>query len=169
MKLSVIYAQDANGAIGLAGAEPLPWNFSEDLQRFKELTQGKPIIMGNNTFESLPRVLPSRFHFVVTRKKRLIGLGKLDQVQFIGSVGEAVLAAEAMGAEEAFIIGGADIIRRGLDMADTVYRTIVKRVVVEGKTVKVPAPGEDAVWDEYERFLEVHVSDDLCFETWARM
>lgn len=170
MKISVIYAQDKSGAIGFAGPEPLPWHFSEDLKRFKELTAGKPIIMGSHTFESLPRLLPGRFHYVVTRKKGLARLGRLDSVQFMPSVGLAVEDCREVCEDEVFIIGGAEIIRRGLDMADTVYRTIVDVPALTGAAVvKVAQPGEDAVWDEFERVSEVKLDDvGLIFETWVR-
>lgn len=168
MKVSVIYAQDKRGAIGLAGPEPLPWHFPEDLKRFKELTVGKPIIMGSHTFESLPRLLPGRFHYVVTRKKGLARLGRLDSVQFMPSIGLAIEDCREVGEDEVFIIGGAEIIRRGLDMADTVYRTIVDVAELVGDVVKVAQPGEDAVWDEFELVDEVKLDTGLIFETWMR-
>lgn len=168
MKVSVIFAQDKNGAIGLAGPEPLPWHFPDDLKRFKELTVGKPIVMGSHTFESLPRLLPGRFHYVVTRKKGLVRLGRLDTVQFMPSVGLAVEDCREVGEEEVFIIGGAEIIRRGMDMADTIYRTIVDVDALVGNVVKVAQPGEDPIWEEFDRVTEVKLDTGLVFETWVR-
>ena len=62
----VIYARAANGVIGKDGA--LPWHLPADLRHFKQLTLGKPMIMGRKTFASLPGLLPGRRHIVLTRQ-----------------------------------------------------------------------------------------------------
>ena len=64
--LFAIYARAANGVIGRDGT--LPWHIPADLKRFKALTQGKPMIMGRKTFDSLPGLLPGRRHIVLTRR-----------------------------------------------------------------------------------------------------
>jgi dihydrofolate reductase len=65
MKLSIIVAMAQNHVIGAKNS--LPWYLPEDLKKFRELTTGHPILMGRKTFESLPRVLPGRDHYVITR------------------------------------------------------------------------------------------------------
>ena len=65
-KLTLIAAVAANGVIGRGGT--LPWRLSADLQRFKRLTLGKPVIMGRKTWESLGRPLPGRHNIVITRQ-----------------------------------------------------------------------------------------------------
>ncbi len=67
MSLSIIVAVAANGVIGKDNQ--LIWHLSDDLKWFKKCTMGKPIIMGRKTFESLPRLLPGRTHFVLSRRK----------------------------------------------------------------------------------------------------
>ncbi|MEO0440307.1 MAG: dihydrofolate reductase, partial [Pseudomonadota bacterium] len=63
----LIFARADNGVIGQDGG--LPWHLPEDLRRFKALTQGKPMIMGRKTFDSLPGLLPGRRHIVLTRDR----------------------------------------------------------------------------------------------------
>ena len=64
----MIIARAANGVIGREGK--LPWHIPADLRRFKQLTQGTPMIMGRKTFESLPGLLEGRRHIVLTRDKK---------------------------------------------------------------------------------------------------
>ena len=64
MSLSIIVARARNGVIGKDNQ--LIWHLSDDLKRFKTLTMGHPIVMGRKTFESLPKVLPGRVHYVLT-------------------------------------------------------------------------------------------------------
>ena len=64
MSLSIIVARAENGVIGRDNR--LIWHLSDDLKRFKSLTMGHAIIMGRKTFESLPKVLPGRVHYVLT-------------------------------------------------------------------------------------------------------
>ena len=66
MKISIIVAASANNVIGVGGG--LPWHLPEDLKRFKEVTMGKPMIMGRATYDSIGRALPGRTSIVVTRQ-----------------------------------------------------------------------------------------------------
>jgi dihydrofolate reductase len=63
--ITLVVARADNGVIGRDGK--LPWRLPADLQRFKALTMGRPMIMGRKTFESLPGLLPGRRHIVLTR------------------------------------------------------------------------------------------------------
>ena len=69
VSFDIIVATAKNGVIGIDGQ--LPWRLSTDLRRFKELTEGKPIIMGRRTWDSLKRPLSNRANIVVTRDDRL--------------------------------------------------------------------------------------------------
>src|SRR5688500_10809667 len=114
--LSIIVAIADNGVIGKTGAGLL-WHLRADLQRFKHLTTGHPIIMGRKTFDTLPRALPNRQNIVVTRDKDL----KVDGADVVYSLDEALeMVADA---EEAFVIGGADLIKQALPKADKIYLT----------------------------------------------
>ena len=79
-QLFLVYARAANGTIGKDGG--LPWHIPADLKHFKEVTMGKPMIMGRKTFESLPGILPGRRHIVLTRRDSFEaeGAGILFQV-----------------------------------------------------------------------------------------
>lgn len=118
MSLSIIVARARNGVIGKDNQ--LIWHLSDDLKRFKALTMGHPIIMGRKTFESLPKVLPGRVHYVLT--------GNLDYkapegVLLFHDVKE-LLAALPSG--ENFVLGGEHMYRELLPYADTMYITEIE-------------------------------------------
>ncbi len=72
-RLSMIAAMASNRAIGIDNK--LPWRLPADLQHFKSLTMGKPMIMGRKTWESLPGLLPGRPHIVITRDQNYVAEG----------------------------------------------------------------------------------------------
>ncbi|MGH8503327.1 MAG: dihydrofolate reductase [Gammaproteobacteria bacterium] len=125
MRISLIVAMTPDRVIGRGGG--LPWHLPADLKRFKALTMGKPIIMGRRTFESLGGILPGRRHIVISRNLDY----KLSGADVVTSF-DAALAAAA-GAEEAFVIGGAEIFRRALPRADRMYLTLID-AQIEGDT-----------------------------------
>ncbi|MDG9670722.1 dihydrofolate reductase [Hahella sp. CR1] len=121
--LSIVVARAENGAIGVENT--LPWRLSNDLQYFKRVTMGKPIIMGRKTFDSIGRPLPGRTNIVVTRNKDW----RHDGVSVAHSLEEAVSLAEREPVEEVMLIGGAELYRQGLAAAQRVYLTEVKTSV----------------------------------------
>lgn len=116
-RVSVVVAADEHGGIGRQGG--LPWHLPEDLKRFKALTMGKPIVMGRKTWDSIGRPLPGRRSLVVSRQPGLA----IDGVEVFDSL-EAALRAAA-DAPETCVIGGAEIYRQALPLADVVYLTRV--------------------------------------------
>ncbi|MNP89157.1 Dihydrofolate reductase [compost metagenome] len=127
MKISIIYAQHApTGAIGYAGQEAMPWHIPEDFKYFKDKTMGKPMVMGYNTFKSLPRLLPGRFHYVLTRSEELHAKAMENGVQFVSSIQQAADLAKKNGHEELMVIGGAEVIKAALPLANIVYRSKVE-------------------------------------------
>ncbi|MBX7494535.1 dihydrofolate reductase [Qipengyuania sp. 6B39] len=137
MGLFLIYARAANGCIGKDGA--LPWHLPADLKRFKALTmgpekQGRPMIMGRKTFESLPGLLPGRRHIVLTRRERWDSAG----AEVVRSVEEA-LAAAGVGEDggEVAVIGGAAIYDVFMEHADRVELTEI-HADFEGDTFMPP-------------------------------
>lgn len=98
----------------------LPWHLPADLQHFKGLTLGKPILMGRNTWESLPGVLPGRRHIVVTRNPDYQAPGG----EVVHSVEAALQAAE--GEPEIMIVGGSHFYSAMLPRADRLYLTLVE-------------------------------------------
>lgn len=95
----------------------LLWHLSEDLKRFKKLTMGHPVIMGRKTHESIGRVLPGRKNIVLTRRRDFQSPG----VYLCHDMDDALEQCE--GAEQAFVIGGADIYRLFLPCTDRIYVT----------------------------------------------
>lgn len=116
--LSLIAALASNRAIGKDNA--LLWHLPEDLRHFRETTRGKPVIMGRKTWESLPepfRPLPGRHNIVVSRDPAYQANG----ATLAGSLADAV--RQALDADEVFIIGGAQLYREALPLADRLYLT----------------------------------------------
>jgi dihydrofolate reductase len=126
MTLVLVVALGTNRAIGRAGA--LPWHISEDLKRFRALTMGKPIVMGRKTFQSIGRALPGRLNIVVSRRDPG-ALDLPDGVISAASLGEALeIARRHAGgpAGEVMVIGGGEIYREALPLADRLEVTLVE-------------------------------------------
>jgi len=111
MKISIIAAIGKNNEIGLNNQ--LLWKSESDLEHFKQLTLGKPIIMGRKTFESLPGILPGRPHYVVSSKPIYD-----NRVNRVHSIEDALLGTPS---DEVFIIGGASIYEQALPLADELH------------------------------------------------
>ncbi len=157
MRISLIVAMADNRVIGRRGA--IPWRISADMKYFKQTTMGKPIIMGRKTFDSLGKALPGRANFVVTRS----GNFTADGCEAAPDLAAALALANLSGAEEAMVIGGAEIYALALPQAERIYLTEIHGEV-EGDT-RFPAFDRDA-WAEVSRdFLprEDQASHDCSF------
>ena len=119
MSLSLIVAKAKNGVIGKDNQ--LIWHLSDDLKRFKALTMGHPIIMGRKTFESLPKVLPGRTHYVLTGNRNY----KVPEGVLLFHDAKELLAALPEG--ENFLIGGARMYEELLPYVDTLYITEIEK------------------------------------------
>ncbi len=120
MKISVIAAAGENGAIGAGGK--IPWDLPADLKHFREITAGHPVVMGRKTFESIGRPLPKRTNIVVTTDADY----RAEGCAVAHSLEEAFRLAEgAPGADECFVIGGAQIYTLALPAAQKIYLTKV--------------------------------------------
>lgn len=117
MVISLIAAMDRNRVIGKDNA--LPWRMPADLKRFRELTRGKPVIMGRKTHESIGRPLPERPNVVMTRDPKW----RAEGCVVVRSVDEALKAAG--NAPEIMIIGGAQIFKHFLPIANRMYLTLI--------------------------------------------
>lgn len=120
MLLSAIVAMSRDGLIGKGGA--LPWRLPRDLKRFREITWGKPILMGRKTWASLGRPLPGRCNIVLTRDPAFAAAG----AEVVHSPEEALERAGSTGTGEAVVIGGADIYAAFLDRCERIYLTVVE-------------------------------------------
>ena len=125
MIISLIAALASNRAIGKDNA--LLWHLPEDLRHFRETTRGKPVIMGRKTWESLPepfRPLPGRHNIVISRDPAYQANG----ATLAGSLADALRQAAAQtNAEEVFVIGGEQLYRQALPLADRLYLTEIEQ------------------------------------------
>ncbi|MCZ4298717.1 dihydrofolate reductase [Henriciella marina] len=124
VKLALIVARDRNGAIGKDGT--LPWSLPDDLQLFKQITLGKPIIMGRKTWESLPRKpLPGRQNIVLTRHWSYAACGARVYSNMNAAIAAARAMAQKADMDEIFVIGGQSLFERAMPLADRLYITDV--------------------------------------------
>lgn len=152
MKLSMIAARAENGVIG--DHNTLIWHLSDDLKRFKALTMGHPILMGRKTFESLPKVLPGRTHYVLTGNR---DYKAPEGVLLFHSVKELL---EALPEDECFVIGGEHMYREMLPYADTLYMTEIRKSY-EGDASFPPFDKEE--WQLVEQVAgEGDIPHDFC-------
>ncbi len=113
--LEMIAARAANGVIGNAG--DMPWHIPEDLKHFRTVTTGAAVIMGRKTFESIGRPLPKRLNIVITRQENYAASG----CTVVPNLAAALEAARA--SDRQIIIGGGEIYRQALSLADRLWIT----------------------------------------------
>ena len=119
----LIVAVAENGVIGANGA--MPWRLKSDLQRFKALTFGRPVVMGRKTFASIGRPLPGRTNIVVTRDRDFRSSGVVVANSAADAIAIATGDALRRFATEIAIIGGAEIYAQSMDRADRLEITEV--------------------------------------------
>lgn len=117
--VSIIAAVGRNNVIGLKNT--LPWNLPADMEHFKQLTKGKPIIMGQKTFESIGKPLIGRTNIVLTLDKNFTPSG----CQIAYSIKEALDIVK--NSKEVMICGGESIYRQFLPLADRIYLTLIEK------------------------------------------
>jgi len=165
LRISLIVARADNGVIGVDGK--LPWHIPADLQHFKRLTVGKPIIMGRKTYDSIGKPLPRRTNIVVTRAIDWRADGVEVAADLDTAFAMAFEDAHRTGAEEVMVIGGGTLYTQSLARADRIYLTQVHRAYEGDATFDfAPAPP----WRETAR--EDHAADGeqpaFSFVTWER-
>jgi dihydrofolate reductase len=180
MNLCLLVAAARNGVIG--DGQTMPWHLPADLRYFRQLTTGHVVIMGRKTFDSIGKPLPNRSNIVITRNAHW----QVEGVHRAGSLQQALeLAAELAGqaAQQpnetaqhhappdsetpVFVIGGGEIYRQALPLADRIYLTRVQ-TEAEG-SVYFPDPGPE--WNLISR--DCHEADErhpfaYCFEVYDR-
>jgi dihydrofolate reductase len=145
-EIILVVARADNGVIGANG--DMPWHIPADLRHFKQLTKGRPMIMGRKTFDSLPGLLEGRRHIVITRDTDW----EEDGAEVVHSAAEALKRANG---PHVCVIGGAEIYRLFLDQADKIELTEV-HASPDGDTLLdafVPA-----IWLETQR--EDHAAEN---------
>jgi dihydrofolate reductase len=134
----------------------LPWRLSTDMAHFRALTQGKPVIMGRKTWDSLPRKpLPGRTNIVLSRDGAFEPKGAIRCEDFSEAVQIAREQAADDSAEEVCVIGGAGLLALALPRARRIYLTEVE-ADIEGDTVFPPF--DESEWSEIAR--EAHPAGD---------
>lgn len=123
MRIALIVAMGRNHVIGTETG--LPWHLPRDLKQFRTLTTGKPIILGRKTLEAIGRPLPHRTNIVLTRQTDFAPEGVLIARTVDESLEIARREAERLGADEVVVIGGGEIYRTFLPLADRLYLTLV--------------------------------------------
>ena len=132
----------------------MPWKISADLQFFKRVTMGHPVIMGRKTWESIGRPLPGRRNIVVTRNQNL----QLQGGEVVHSLEEALNSLAEF--PRVFVIGGEQLFTQAFPLADRLYLTEIKLDIQGGDTFfEIPDP---ANWREVERLP--NVEGDIYFD-----
>jgi len=137
-RISLIVAMATNRAIGRTG--DLLWRLPNDFKHFRELTTGHPIIMGRKTFESLPNgALPDRTNIVITRQVDY----QAPDCRVVTSLDAAIGLATNLGSDEIFVIGGGEIYRQALPLANRVYLTAVNTAPQDADTFFPELPDDE--------------------------
>jgi dihydrofolate reductase len=139
--ISMIVARSRNHVIGRDNQ--MPWKISADLQFFKRVTMGHPVIMGRKTWESIGRPLPGRRNIIVSRNAEL----QLSGAELAGSLDEALNRLSE--APRVFVIGGEQLFKQAFDRADRLYITEID-IDVEGGDTFFEVPNISS-WKESER------------------
>ncbi len=147
MEIAIIVATDNNRLIGKDN--DLPWKLSADLQYFKRVTMGKPLVMGRKTHESIGRPLPGRKNIVITKDARFTAQGCV----VVNSIAAAL--EECADVEEVMVMGGASLYEQFLPIATKLYLTKV-HADLEGDTWF--PEWDERQWREVER--EDHLADE---------
>ncbi len=137
--LSIIVVIGKNREIGCNNK--LLWDIPEDMARFKRITTGHPVIMGQATFESIGKALPNRTNIILSLDKKF----KANNCHIANSIDEGVeIAKKSPGGKESFVIGGGQIYKQMMKHADKLYLTVVD-----------DAPEADTYFPEYSEFKNI--------------
>jgi dihydrofolate reductase len=134
--ISLIAAMSQNRVIGIDNR--LPWNLPEDLKRFRALTSNHVIVMGRKTYESIGKPLPNRENRVISRQENysLKGARVFQTLEdalsapiqnVAAGVGSDGKPAPVLKVDEIFVIGGGEIYKQALPLADRIYLTVIDR------------------------------------------
>lgn len=130
----------------------LPWRLPLDLKMFKERTKGKCVVMGRKTFDSIGRPLPGRLNVVITRNPTWNHPGTFPFTDFDEAIKFCKEMSDKYG-EEIMIIGGEEIYKKTLPLADRLYLTEVDTFVPDGDAFYPP-------WDEFDRIDKQDFEDN---------
>lgn len=165
--ITLIAAAGENNELGKDN--DLVWHLPDDFKRFKKLTTGHYIIMGRKTYESFPKPLPNRTHLIITRDKDYsptVSEDRKQDVIVVHSIDEALLKASSD--PQPFIIGGGEIYKQSIDIADKIELTRVH------STFEADTFFPEISQSKWEKISEMkHEKDEkhniaFTYETWVR-
>lgn len=158
IKVALIWAMGENRVIGRGNT--LPWRLPGEMQYFRAITLGKPVIMGRRTFESLAKPLPGRTNIVVSRSMSS-DHPRVKVAQTLEAALEVARAQAAVdGQNEVFVMGGAELYAAALPLADRLYLTLV-HAAPDGDTFFPEF--DSAAWQEKRR-LRIPADADNVFD-----
>jgi dihydrofolate reductase len=128
----------------------MPWHMPADLAHFRQVTTGKPVIMGRKTFDSIGRLLPGRRNIIISRQAKPEGI----QADWVHSIEQAL--ALVVGIDEVMIIGGGELYKLALPLADRLYITEID-LEVAGDAF-FPDFHAQGTWDLIEE--HIHQADE---------
>jgi dihydrofolate reductase len=162
MTISLLVAAAENNAIGKNNQ--LLWSLPNDMKFFKNTTWGMAVIMGRKTYESVDKPLPGRFNIVITRQADW----KAEGVIVAAGLQDALRKAAATNCKEAFVIGGGEIYKQAIEIADKIYITRV-HASLDGDTF-FPAIDESKWMLTSNKDFEVDEKHKYAysFQTWER-
>ncbi len=118
-EIALVVAASTNNVIGKDNS--LVWHLPNDMKFFKNVTWGFPVVMGRKTFQELGKPLKGRVNIVITRQADW----SVEEVITAGSLDGAMRSATETNAKKIFVIGGGEIYRQAISIADTIYITRV--------------------------------------------
>ena len=146
LPLVLVAAVARNGAIGRGGR--LIWRLRSDMRRFREITMGKPVVMGRKTWDSIGRPLPGRPVIVVTHNSRFAAEGARTCRDLDAALDEAGVLARGLGADEIIVAGGAELYRETIARASRLRLT---EVDLSPEADAFFPPIDPSVWREIGR------------------
>lgn len=161
--LSMIVAKAANHTIGKDNT--LPWHLPADLKYFKKITMGKPMVMGRKTWESIGKPLPGRTSIVVSSNPKPESVPV--EVHWVQTIEEALAAAAATGAEELFVIGGAQLFMATAGLVQRQYLTRIHQDI-PGDVFLPDLPGSWQLVQETEGLIDEANQLPHSFQIWER-
>ena len=160
--ISLIVAASSNNAIGKNNQ--LLWHLPNDLKFFKNTTWGGVVIMGRKTFESVNKPLPGRTNIVITSKENW----SYENVLVAHSLEDALKLATELSFKEIFIIGGGEIYKQSMAIANRVYLTRV-HTEIEGDTFFPEMSNEWKMISSNDFASDEKNNFNHTFELWERM
>ena len=153
----LLVAMAENRVIGKNGA--IPWHIPEEVAFFKSSTMGHTLVMGRKTYDSIGRPLPGRTNIVISSQPELV----IEGCKMAASLQEALDIAKPLG-KKIFIIGGGEIFKQSMILADSIYLSVIHREV-DGD-VFFPSFSEAEFIKTYSEYVEA--SEPYTFEIYER-